>query len=463
MSQRQVFSARAPDRSDAPPVEPLIVLAALLIVAASLLGGGSRATPLRLAAVELTALPLAALAILRLARGEGATPIGRAVWPLALLGLALALPLLQMIPLPPALWSRLPGHAARAQALALAGLRLDWAPVSLAPDETGRMALALTPPAAMVLAMLALGQGAGRRLAGLWLVMAAAGLLLGVGQMASPQGGPAYLFAVTNVGSLVGLFANRNHEAAFLLGLLPFASALATPGRSAASNSGGSVAPWISGLFIVVAVVALGVIRSRTGLLLAGPAVAAALLVLATGGPGRSRASWRAPALLAAAVAIALLAVAAFSLTPILERFAPAASEDLRLKAWPYVIAAAQAHQPFGAGLGAFDRVYEAVEPLSLVAPTDFNHAHNDFLELWVETGWLGIALLIAFGAWFLRASVAAWRSGSSLTRAASAAVLLMLAESLTDYPLRTETMAVLLAFCCGLLAAASPPRPRRI
>jgi O-antigen ligase len=462
MGQGQVFTTRASDSSDPPAVEPLIVLAGVLIIVAALMGGGSRAAPLRLAAVELTSLPLAALAIQRLARGGAATPVRRALWPLGLLGLTLVLPLLQMTPLPPSLWTLLPGAAPRAQALALAGLPLGWAPMSLNPDETGRMTLALTPPVAMVLAMLVLGPAAGRRLAGLWLVMATVGLLLGLGQIAAP-GGPAYLFAVTNVGSLVGLFANRNHEAGFLLALLPFAAAFATPGRGRAKPAEGpNVMPWLAGLFIVMAVVALTVIRSRTGVLLAGPALAAAMLAPAGQRRRRGAKASRASASLIAAVGIALLVVAALSLTPVLERFALAVGDDPRLKAWPYVIAAAWAHQPFGAGLGAFDRVYQTVEPLTLVGPTYFNHAHNEFLELWLETGWPGVALLTAFGVWFLRASVAAWRSGSSLTRAASAAVLLMLAESVTDYPLRTETMAVLMAFCCGLLAAQPPPRRGR-
>ena len=438
-------------------MDPLMVLTAVLIVAAALLGGASRGAPLRLAAVELISLPVAVLAITRLARGEAATPAGRAVWPLVLLGLIIALPLLQMIPLPPAIWTRLPGLGPRLEAVTLAGLPVPWAPISLTPDETGRMALALAPPSAMVLAMLALGQNAARRLTALWLALAAAGLVLGVGQMAAPQGGPAYLFAVTNVGSLVGLFANRNHEAAFLLALLPFAAALTIRRRPSREAADPGVAPWLAGLFIVIAVVALGVIRSRAGVVLAGPSLAAALLILGLGARGNG--SWRPAAFLASALVVALAAVATFALTPVLDLFAPQATAELRFEAWPYVAAAARAHQPLGAGLGAFDRAFQAVEPLNLVVPSYFNHAHNEVLELWLETGWAGVALMAAFLIWFLRASFDAWRSSSSLTRAASAATLLLLAASMTDYPLRTETLAVLLAFCCGLLAGRRAPR----
>jgi O-antigen ligase len=87
------------------------------------------------------------------------------------------------------------------------------------------------------------------------------------------------------------------------------------------------------------------------------------------------------------------------------------------------------------------------------VGPTYFNHAHNDYLELWLETGWLGAALLALFLVWFLLAAWRAWRAGTALSQGASAAVLLLLAQSAVDYPLRTETLAVLFAFCCALLA----------
>ena len=46
------------------------------------------------------------------------------------------------------------------------------------------------------------------------------------------------------------------------------------------------------------------------------------------------------------------------------------------------------------------------------------------------------------------------------LAQASSAAIFLLMAQSVVDYPLRTETLAVLFAFCCGGLAW--PERPNR-
>jgi len=81
-----------------------------LIAAAALLGGASRENPLRLAAVGLIALVPLCLAL-------GQTTWSRApsawTFALAILALAIAIPLVQLIPLPPAVWTRLPDGGAR--------------------------------------------------------------------------------------------------------------------------------------------------------------------------------------------------------------------------------------------------------------------------------------------------------------------------------------------------------------
>ena len=99
--------------------------------------------------------------------------------------------------------------------------------------------------------------------------------------------------------------------------------------------------------------------------------------------------------------------------------------------------------------------MFRAIEPVELVAPAYFNHAHNDYLEVWLESGLMGAAAIIAMVAWFLSATWRAWRPGnSSVARGASIGVLALATVSWVDYPLRTESLAVLFAF---LLAAMTP------
>ena len=270
------------------------------------------------------------------------------------------------------------------------------------------------------------------------------------GQLAGGASSPFYLYRVTNTDSLVGFFANRNHQAAALLALTPFAAHLALR----KSGGGRKIGRDLGVVFVFMAVVALGVVRSRTGIILAAPVLACALAVGWRG--GGAKADWRLIAGLVGAGLAAAAAVSVFSLTPILDRFAPDAPLEQRFQIWPVIATAAPDYQPTGAGIGSFPRVYASVEPLGLVGPTFLNHAHNEYLEVWLEAGWIGVGLFFAFAIWFVGA---VWRArrrtdrNAGLALAAGVAIVSLLAASAVDYPLRTESLAVFAAFCCASLA----------
>lgn len=425
----------------------LLAALALLCLAVVACGGASAGAPLRLAIVELGALPVLGLALVAPGRRVGWD------WGVGLLGLIAAAPLVQLIPLPPAAWMHLAGGAARTQALAATGSAPAWAPLSLHPGATLGCVLALLAPGAVFLATTRLTARGRRALGALWLAAAAAGLALGVFQLAQPDGGWAYLYSPTNPGSLVGLFANRNHQGAWLLALIPISAALAAPGLRAARSGRRGAATFMAALFPALALVALAAVRSRAAILLAAPAVLGALAVLAAARVPRRTLGACAIAILAAA-----LAVAAVAASPLADRFAPQARPQARAATWPVVLSAAQDALPLGAGVGSFERMYRAVEPLDLVGPAFLNHAHNDYLELWLETGLAGLALLILFLAWLAPHAMRAWGSGgSSLARGSSLAAGLLLAASAVDYPLRTETLSCLFGFACGCLTRCPP------
>ena len=82
------------------------------------------------------------------------------------------------------------------------------------------------------------------------------------------------------------------------------------------------------------------------------------------------------------------------------------------------------------------------------------NHAHNDYLELAIETGLPGMILMLLFLAWWGRSVWRMLRSPSADHFAmagaiASAAVLL---HSVVDYPLRTAAMSAVFAICLALI-----------
>jgi O-antigen ligase len=428
-----------------------VAIAAVILLALSFaLGGASQNHALRLALVELASLPLLVLASGRL--------LETGVWrehrfTLGLLAAVVAIPLIQLMPLPPAVWTSLPGRDQMVLALELAGLEPGWAPLSVMPDRTWGSALALAPPATFFLAMLSLTHIQRERMVHVCIAVAIAGILLGAAQLAS-GGDNLYLWNVSG-GQVRGFFANRNHLASSLLVALPFAIVFgaATLRRRDRRTS----ALWFGALFAGLVVVALAAIRSRAGITLFAPVMAASLLA-AWIAAGRGRPG---PGLLVmvGAVGAALTAVAVLALPPILARFDTESQLEGRSDRWPLVAEAAQTYLPLGSGIGSFDAVYRSVEPLEELDSTFFNQAHNDYLETWLEAGWLGGGVILAFLIWYARRCWTAWKAPPSregdLQRAASIGIGVLLLHSVGDYPLRTTTLAVVFALCCGLLELA--------
>ena len=432
-----------------------IGLAAYLVLAL-LLGGASRDNALRLAVLELAALPLLGMAALRL-WDQGLWKAHR--FALGIAAACVAVPLLQLIPLPPGLWQALPGREQAALALEVAGLAPGWTPYSLTPDMTMRSLLALLPPLAVFLAVLAAPREGVKGLGRLLLGLTAASLALAAVQLGS--GSQAfYPWAVTDPGDVVGFFANRNHLATLCLIALPFCALMMGRAMRRGPEARSTLGLWsLLGAVILVALVA---IQSRMGVVLALPMLVASVLV------GRMAAGRGAggPRLLAglAAGLIAVSAVAWYGSDALLARFY-SDTADQRAEGWPVAFEAAQAHLPGGAGMGAFDRVYRSVEPLEQVDETYFNRAHNDYLETWLEAGWAAIAILIAFLVWYDRRLAELWRAPGGRERAApaaAAAILAVLAHSFVDYPLRTITIAVVFALCCALVERRAEPGRER-
>lgn len=436
----------------------MAIAAAALLVFSFLLGGASRYHALRLMLVELAALPLLVLAVQAALKRR---VFDERVFACSLAGLLLALPLLQLVPLPPLLWTALPGREDLALAQDLAGVSPGWSPLSLTPDLTWGAWLSLTPPVAMFFAMLALGRERPDRLVWICLIAGAASVVLCTFQIATADP-RLYAWSSTSPGLAVGVFANRNHMAALCTTTLPFAAALAV---SAANGRGsGRLIVWLGLAYVGLMVAAIAAIQSRAGLLI-GTVSLLATLGAAWVGLGGRRPNARVAAL-AGVVTVAVVVVGLWGLGPVLERFNTLNVFEGRIENWPLIIDAAQTYLPAGSGIGSFQPVFRSVEPLDTLDETFFNEAHNDFLQIWLEAGWFGAGLLIAFTAWYGRRSWAAWRGGASpernLQRAASIAIGLILAHSFVDYPLRTETMMVFFALCCGILEFAAPPHDKR-
>ena len=434
-------------------------MATILLLAFSVVfGGASRENSLRLALVELAALP--ALAIFLNATAD------RRTWAehrfaFLLLGTLVALPLLQLIPLPPAIWTRLPGREEPNLALSLAGLPTPWSALSLTPELTWRAALALIPPVAAFLGIMLIRPEDHRRIIAVAIGVTTVSIALGAAQLTI--GGPLYPYRTTAAGEVVGFFANRNHLATLCLMTAPFAGAFL--GRASRNRRPGDrFVVWACAAFLLLNLFALAAIRSRAGILFAVPAYTLGG-VTAWLAAGRGL-SWKRAVVVGAALAV-LATVAYFGGERVVQRFeGGGASTQSRLTNWPIIAEAAGGYQPIGSGVGSFDAVYRAHEPLEFVDPTFLNHAHNEYLETWLEAGWPGALLVGAFMVWYGRRSWRAWKptvpSESSLQRSASVAILIVLLHSLVDYPLRTEAIAVIFAICCAILESPAPVKASR-
>ena len=441
----------------------LFLLCTIVLVASLLLGGGTRTGFLSDAVIQLLAIPLLLIAARRLAALPSLKG-GR--WALALC-LAIALiPALQLVPLPPSVWTALPGRAPAMEAFQLMGQALPWMPLSLSPRATWLSVLSLLPPIAIFLATLLIDYRERRTLS---LILVGFGVLsafVGLAQIAEGPSSSLRFFAITNPSEAVGFFANRNHFAAALYAFTAFAAAWVV--EAAAPPPWGQtrletrwIVPVLAGLTVLVVLVAAqAMARSRAGL---GFTVAALVGATAIALLDRRNASGLTPAkLLLATAAGAVIYATQFALYRILDRFAADPMTDSRLTIARLTSEAAERYLPFGSGMGTFVPVYGMHERAADALPdTYINRAHNDFLELWLETGVAGLVLAAAVLLWLAGRFVRLWRREApgmdidlSLARAATIVIVLIGAHSLVDYPLRTGAIMAIAAFSCGLLIA---------
>jgi O-antigen ligase len=440
----------------------LFYLTALIITGSLCLGGGTRAGFLSDAVLQFVSIPLLLVGLWRLF----AMPLPKQTQLALLFCFAVVLvPLIQLIPLPPWLWTSLPNRQPSAEAFELVGRALTWMPISVSPNATWLTALSLVPPIGIFIATLLLTNHDRRLLSLVILSVGVLGAFLGLAQFAQGPSSTLRFFEFTNPTEAVGFFANRNHFAALLYSLMLFSAAWAIETGAAmgidrrfvGTTSILMVAGCLVTLFVLIAAEAMA--RSRAGLGLTIVALLGALALAFS--DSRTRSAVTPAKLMIGAMCVAAVFALQFALYRILERFASDPLEDGRISFARNTVEAAWAYMPFGSGLGTFVPVYAMFEkPQYAMVNAYANHAHNDILELWLETGVLGIGLMALFAIWFVFRSIDTWRHGrphgvrdidTSLAQAATVVIALLIAHSFVDYPLRTGAMMAVMAFACGL------------
>ncbi|HQS95368.1 MAG: hypothetical protein B7X90_09195 [Novosphingobium sp. 17-62-19] len=426
-----------------------------IVVAACLLGGGGVAYGLSNLVVQLIAFAVLAFN-------------GDVIWgfvtkaPKGLVALVIAtiaLPAIQLVPLPPAVWTTLPGRELVSEAVNMFGAP-GWRAVTVNSARTLVALIGLVVPVTIVAAGVFLSEDARQRIAVAYVALGVASVLLGAFQvMGTNQVGLLYPENPLP-GVLFGFFANRNSVAVFLVSCLLLLVCCFPPQRLLSPRW---TVQFLSGVLMVVAVV---LTQSRTGITLLSLPFSLALLRTFSQRsqakrPGQEQdlsfgRMGRVGIILAAAAALGLASVAAIPgsrLDTVIARF----EEDTqrRPEIWENARYSAERFWPAGAGMGNFDEVYQVDESLEHISIRRAGRAHNEILELAIEAGPFGLILLAAWCIWALSAGWAAMQDERRRWQAlAGGGILLASAlQSLLDFPLRNQTMLCMAAFAVILLA----------
>ncbi|KPF85625.1 hypothetical protein IP81_19470 [Novosphingobium sp. AAP83] len=371
-------------------------------------------------------------------------------------GAVLLLPALQLVPLPPVIWQALPGREIIVDIDRYAGMGGLYRSLSMTPEATWNALWSLFVPASVFGLMLTLDRAEQHfRVLDILILVGVGSAILACLQMGSDPKGALYFYSVTNPGSGVGFFANRNHQAVFLALLAPAIllhariKAFQAAQKNQSLEAGRTVfpVPWwiIPGCAVMLLAPLLLVTGSRSGLVLGMVAALATPWVIAPLAQQRTRSMGR--RVLPTLALLAGLAFVMFDRDLALDRlFASDPASDARMLILPTVFAMIEDVWLLGTGLGSFETVMMIYEPDHLLAPNYMNHAHNDWLEI-VLTGGVPAIVLGLMGGWIICRGMlrheryAEVPAELALSRLGFLMIIILALASFSDYPLRTPAL----------------------
>ncbi len=362
---------------------------------------------------------------------------------------------LHLVPLPASIWHGLPGRELIVQIDKTAGLGEVARPLATVPHAAWNALYALLVPLAVLILGVQLTREQRAYLLPLLIGIGLLSGLIGLIQAIGDPNGPLYFYRVTNNGAAVGFFANRNHQAVLLATLFPMLAAYACTGIKSAEAANAKL--WGGVAFVAFLIPLILVTGSRAGLITGVIGLVSAVILyrrpqIATpkrrGGKSSSPVNVRYLAIGFGLILIVGLSII-LSRAEALDRLTQTDSvEEQRFLVWPIIAKIGTDFAPWGSGIGSFVEIYQVYEPKSLLDPTYLNHAHNDWLEVWMTAGIPGAILLalaiIAFVRQTWRSLAANRKSGSQVVfaRLGAVVVLIWALASIGDYPLRVPSLA---------------------
>jgi len=274
--------------------------------------------------------------------------------------------------------------------------------------------------------------------------------------------GVGWRFIAVNEGAwpFTGTFINPNHFGIFILVLTAFLYAfgqrrlLSLPSRERGLFA--SIAEWgtshTHGLVVLGALLAIGS-GSRGVILILGVSVIMAAVAK------RLRNAVSAVRLIALIALLFVLLVLALALLPV-----PNYAHADRIVVWRAVFENFSQYGVLGLGGGNFEFFFAEIKPLTLT-PATYDHAHNDFIEILVEQGAIGLGLfLVTLGMWFAalqdvlrrHAQEKAWHR---LVVGYVIGVSCLLMHAAIDFPLSLPGLVVFVLIATALLLRLSVER----
>lgn len=382
--------------------------------------------------------------------GDTKTPIA------ILIGIA-AIGALQIVPLPSGVWQALPGRDLISEGYQSLGQDLPQLPISLDVEETlSTLGYIMIPLFVMVLSVRIGMRRLRSALPWFLTILGVVTVIYGLFQVFDGRDSLLYLYEFTSKGLPVGFFSNVNHQASLLLMILPFAFFLLSELGQDWSGGDGSVALAIV-IVALVFMLLVGVFGAGSvgGYAILAPIGALALLASrksAKKGMGRPTQFG-----LLAAFGLGALLVAS---SPVLEGIGVTSFSDdegSRYSIWNITMVAIGDHWLLGSGLGTYESVIPLYEDPNTVTATFVAKAHNDYLQVVMEGGLLGLGLLFFGLIWFGRIFFKVWgksRGGTTaaIRKFAFVSLFAVMLHSIVDYPARTPAIAALVGVCLALV-----------
>lgn len=374
----------------------------------------------------------------------------------------LAIPIIYLIPIPYEWWIELPGRLRYQESVEWlyqqGSTPTPYLAISIIPYKTAHALLAMLPLIAITLVVGSLTFSFRYKLVVLFLILASIQALIALVQFTNPNAEWLSWLAADTGRSSQGTYRNRDHLATFMIIALPMAIGLMiySIGLKQSIDAGTQetkewrITTTLFYLFVLLLILAGAVFtRSRAGILLTLLVLIITLPLFAPHMGGKKTLG-----ITASILGLGGAILASIGLIPVLNRFILSnAAEDERWRMASITIKAIKEFFPIGTGPSTFQEIYRGFQPVDQLH--FINHAHNDYLELILETGALGIAVLVLTLLVYIRGWVAMWDTRWDRERiiktAAGVGILMFMLHASLEFTSHTPANALFLAFLAGL------------